>query len=354
MNGDSGIVSSANDKTPLAFVMRELRDRWPDADALDEARLEREQARVRSGVDAWILQSYVRLKPALRARGFEVSISEAFVRGAICIAHRDDLNRYGDPLHDCFVVGARADRPPLHVARIEVVQNGLQASPRARFIPSWPQPGLIARAAARAARVENVVYLGRAGSVPAWYRDGRLAAGLEAIGARFEIREKAWNDYSDVDVVLAHREEGPVMLRQKPGAKLVNAWLAGVPALLGPEPAYAELRRSALDYVEARGVDDVLNAVRALHDDPKRYQDMVDNGSRRALEFDAPATAARWLDLIANEVRPAFEEWRRVRPGPVPRYFAHLRDMSAQKLAAKAFRRTLRAELKELASSAPA
>ena len=44
-------------------------------------------------------------------------------------------------------------------------------------------------------------------------------------------------------------------------SKLINAWLAGCPGILGPESAFQQLRESELDYIEARTVDDIVNAV---------------------------------------------------------------------------------------------
>jgi hypothetical protein len=81
-----------------------------------------------------------------------------------------------------------------------------------------------------------MAYFGRSSSVPAWFHDPAWHKALAAIGVTFEIRDARWFDYSDVDVVLAHRVEAATMLRQKPASKLTNAWRAGVPALLATSP----------------------------------------------------------------------------------------------------------------------
>lgn len=357
MGSDSSIIGVRNDKAGVVFVARGLAERWPDIAALNAAAIDREQARFRSGVDTWIVQSYLRLAAGLQERGLAASIAERFVRDSVCVAHRDDLNRYSDPLHGCYVVGVRADRPPLCVARLVIVQNGL-SSPRpshphvrTRFIPFWPQPGLIPRDASRGARIERAVYLGRAGSAPAWYRDGRLHSALAELRTHFEIRERAWNDYTDVDVLVAQRDASPTMLLHKPASKLVNAWIAGVPAILAPEPAYSELRRSPLDYFEARDVSEVVAAVRTLLREPARYRAMVENGRARARDYDVPAVSARWLDLLSEEAAAA-AAWRLARPPWPVRYATHLWDMSRQKLMAKAFRRRERRELGAIRSRA--
>lgn len=79
---------------------------------------------------------------------------------------------------------------------------------------------------------------------------------LRQRGVRFVSRfQGEWHDYQHVDAVLAIRDCPPVVLATKPASKLINAWKAGVPALLGPEPAYRELRTSPLDFLEAASAE---------------------------------------------------------------------------------------------------
>lgn len=335
----------------IVFVVRELDRHWPDIAAFDEATIEREQARFRRGIENWIVQTYVRTRRALEAKGASVAIADRFERRALCIAHRDDLNRYGDPLHDCFVLGVRADRPPVLVADLEVVQNALQIeSPRARWLPHWPQPGLIPRDPARGTRVERAVYMGRTDSVPAWYSDPHWRAEAAAMGIAIEVRNEGWHDYSNVDVLLAHRTETSAMLRNKPASKLVNAWLAGVPAIVAPEPAFEQLRSSDLDFIATTDAGSTLEALRQLATVPGCYRAMAQNATARGREFTVDAVRARWLSLLLDEAIPAFERWR-TKSGALPvRYARYIAAMSAQKLAARRFRREERRERANLAA----
>lgn len=336
----------------VVFVLKSLRERWPDLPSLDERGFERQHARVRRGIDIWIAQGYARLREPLEARGFEVSVSERFVPGAICVAHRDDLNRYRDPLHECFVVGVRADRPEVTVAEIEVVQSAVQVdSSRARFLPSWPQPGLIPRDASRGSCIRRAAYLGRTSAAPAWYFEESFRRKLLDIGITFDVRTGRWNDYSQVDIVLAHRDENEAMLQRKPATKLVNAWLAEAPALVAPEPAIEELRRGDLDFIATADAASTLAAVRSLAREPARYLAMIENGRRRSREYVASAVRGRWMALFENDVMPAYELWRL--RGGWERYLRHLHTMSAQKLAARRFRQAERRDRPASPSSIP-
>jgi hypothetical protein len=336
-------------KTAIVFVVRDLAAGWPDIATLDEPALDRVQERVRRGTDAWIVQTYLRLRASLERLGFDVRIGERFERGTLCVAHRDDLNRYSDPLHDCYVVGVRADRPPVHVADIEVVQSPLQlGSGRVRFVPHWPQPGLVARAAGRGTRVERAAYYGRRDALPRWYSDPAFRAGLAAIGVSFEVRDRTWHDYRDVDILLAHRDETPAMLANKPASKLVNAWLAGVPAVVAPEPAFETLRRSDLDFIATTDAAATVAAIHALALSPERHRAMVDNGRARAVEFSVDAIRARWLHLLVDEAVPQFLRRRGGAGARLARYASLVLRMSGQKIEAKRFRARERRERRSL------
>jgi hypothetical protein len=234
------------------------------------------------------------------------------------------------------------------VAQWVIEQNELAPdSGRRRFLPHWPQPGLVARDSARGERVARVAYFGRTGALPAWLSEPSFIAALQEQGVALEIRDRAWHDYHDVDLVLACRDERPSMLVLKPATKLVNAWLAGVPALLADEPAFRALRESELDYVAASGPEDVLAAVRRLQVDSERYRGMIANGRRRAAAYSNAAVTARWMNLLTGEILPDYRSWLARHSGPSRAWsgmLGFLRAMWDQKMEAKAFRRQLNAE----------
>ena len=111
-----------------------------------------------------------------------------------------------------------------------------------------------------------------------------------------------WPDFREADLILAVRPGGRHRATNKPASKLVNAWLAGVPALLGPEVAYRDLRRSELDYFEVASVGEALAAVDRLLGDPDLYSAMVENGRARSVDFTAEAIVPRWGKLLFETI----------------------------------------------------
>ena len=154
-------------------------------------------------------------------------------------------------------------------------------------------------------------------AAPEW-ADGLRRQGIEwrcdavAWGGNAASYQTSWNDYHDTDVVLAMRKDVSHLHVKKPASKLINAWLAGVPAILGPEQAYRELRRSPLDYIEVASAREAGEALARLASEPALYQAMVENGLRRGEEVRAEACTRVWAELLFYTI-PA----RRRAPAPL-------------------------------------
>lgn len=312
----------------ITFVLANLSRDWRDIDRIGEADIASMPERFRGGRNTWIAQGYLRLRDELRSRGYAVRASERPLPGTISIVHRDDANVLAGDAHRSLLVVVRADRAPVVACDFAVVQNDLSPRPRERFIPLWPQPGLIPRDPRRPPRVARIVLQGRNATPPSWLADPRLGAGLAARGARLDLRSRGWHDYRDADLALSARDDASVMLAVKPATKIYNAWLAGVPVLAGPEPAHLDLQRSGLDFLVVRDARDVLGAVDLLNSVPSLYRAMVENGRSRGADFDVDSVRGRWLDFLEGEVVPAFA---RARPALGGRRAWYVRSMLWQK-----------------------
>jgi len=271
----------------------------------------------RDGLDTWIVQTYLRLRQQ-RDLGFSCTLSAEFKPDAINIVHRDEATPWLRPAR-CHTVVIRADRPPVLSADRVVVQNPAQIGPHQIFIPFWPQPGLIPRNLSAKARLRTVAFLGRPEHLPASFTSGEFHRSLASMGITLEIRQDRWHDYRDIDVVFAVRRDQPLMIASKPASKLINAWHAGVPAILGREPAYRLTGRPEIDYLEADSPEEVLAAVIRLRDDPTLYRGLIDAGKIQAHAHTVSAVAQRWIDALTTELapdlviqrfRPARQRWR--------------------------------------------
>lgn len=290
----------------------------PDRQALDAADPltldpDRDWAVFGTGVYVWILQTFLRL----HAAGAPVRLVDTAPAAGLLVTHAAHFDRVlseAPSPADLIIVVAQSDRAPQPLADFAVVQNASSADRYGFFIPSWLQPGLVPRARERGTRVENVAYAGSIKELdpdlasPAW------AEVLRARGLNWDTRtitfsgndqlyqQLRWNDYASTDVLVALRPPASWDARPKPAAKLQNAWAAGVPAILSPETPYREVRRSALDYIEARSSAEALEAIDRLRADSQLYAAMVRNGLERAREFAPERLVERWQEVLWGEI----------------------------------------------------
>jgi hypothetical protein len=197
-----------------------------------------------------------------------------------------------------------------------IFNSDLARQGRVFWVHNWLQNNLIPRDAGRRG-IAAAYFLGNRSNLLTGRDVVELGAGLQEIGVHLCTPERPdWNDYSHSDVVIAVRRAElladdippPFSVSVKPAAKLINAWHAGVPAVVSREPAYERLRRSELDYIRASNVDQIIGAVRRLQADPQLYAAMVRNGAERAKEFTLTKIRQSWIDVLRDGILPLARE----------------------------------------------
>jgi hypothetical protein len=126
----------------------------------------------------------------------------------------------------------------------------------------------------------------------------------------------SFHDYRAVDLVLAVR---PGVTTHKPASKLVNAWHAGVPALLSPDYPFEELRQDPLDYLAVRDVAEAEAAVLRLKREPGLYRAMIEHGRARAAQYTVASITARWAQLLYETIPGMVAKKRPSHYAPLPR-----------------------------------
>ncbi len=264
-----------------------------------------------SGEVVWVLQTFLRLKDA----GADVALSFGDpVPPGLVFAHYDRFPEMLGQLEDrarTRTICLRADRSQRpEGADYSVVQNESQVSARDLFLPHWPQPGLIPRDTARGQRIEAVdMKTHPAHTMPFlsssafndFLADRRLRSiykpsRFKGISPYLHTSSDAWINYADVDIVIGVR--GYESYRSKPASKLMNAWLAGVPAILGPEVGYRALRENTYDYIEVGSDAGILAAIDHLINHPAEYSRYVNQGRVRAVRHDVAYRTSEWIAVI--------------------------------------------------------
>ena len=286
---------------------------------------------------AWVLQTYL----WLRHFGYDVQISTTLPPEGIVVVLPEAPSlkafnqQYGARHRHLMIVTIRADVQGFRslLGDVDITQNGRFADDRRTyFVPHWPQPGLIPRDPARGTTIEHIVFKGGFGSLSDEFRSPEWKAELDRRNLQFHISSAEtegavpnWHDYRTADLNLAVRpafDDGGLRC-EKPASKLVNAWHAGVPSLLGREYAFRELREHALDYLEVTTAREALAAIDRLLDSPSLYRRMVRRAQRRARDFTPERIAERWAAVLFEHVPQIAQQssfrWSRRLPMPVRR-----------------------------------
>jgi hypothetical protein len=319
-----------------------------DLEALRSVDPDQDWREFQNGERIWILQTYLRLARA----GYPVELATSVPAEGIVVFHANQaqaLQSRWRLLRNAILVGVRADKRQPLIADFEVVQNGRFADgKRCFFVPHWPQPALVPRDVSRGNAIRRIAFKGFDQNLHPEFRSPDWREFLAAHGIEWEVDSVPfadtetdhlgieWPDHRRVDLVLAVRPKDRGLWTSKPATKLLNAWLAGVPALLGPEYAYRELRRSELDYLEVDSLATAKAAVLRLVDRPDLYRAMIENGLVRGAEFTADATVRRWAELLIRKIPVlAPSHARRRIPLPVRTVGRWLRSVATLQRAAR-------------------
>lgn len=288
---------------------------WPELvrGAFEELAPETLQVRCVDGLDCWITRTYYEL----RCAGYAVTIGPDLNRNGVNVA---GIRVFGRKQRDVgsFVVIPRLDAHHPMLANFVISQNGLIPSVcNSGHVSHWGQPGIRPRDERRGTDLRRIAYKGAVTNLDPQFcsdacRDAlaKLDVALVLDTVDEDTGTQSWGDYQHVDAVLAVRNLTKYDAFYKPASKLVNAWWADVPALLGPEPAFQELRRSALDFIEIISVEDVLAAVSLLKAEPQRFEAMVNNGRVRRGAYSTQQTVKAWVDLFEDQIAQSFVRWQ--------------------------------------------
>lgn len=258
----------------------------------------------------------------LKNQNIPVQICNDYPEQGILLIHRAFVRSFvWNPR--LFVVSMQWDYKRDDRAQLHLVSNHWKTRPSALglmdrisapglqfFVQPPMHPHLVERNPDRGDRFENIAFLGAEKNLEADFQTPYFREKIRELGLKFLIVDDPakMNDYSEIDAVLAVRKINR-NITHKPAQKLINAWRAGVPAILGREMGYQELYHSDLDYHEVDSVEEVLDALKKLRDDPELRRQILESSREKAEDYTPEAIELRWGDLIRDRVIPAYYGW---------------------------------------------
>ena len=291
-------------KYPVTFYLPNY-EKIEEVDQLDPYTVWKRMPR---GEGFWILQTYCLLKNF----GVDVNISGELPEEGVLVFHRRNKSALFAQAHskikNLILVGCRGDLHDLLVPDFELLQNNFFADGERRFaMTHWPMPNIIPRKSDRGNTIKKIAFKGFATQLhqdfqTQEWKDFLKENNIEWVqgavdfthhgGSTFD--DSVWADYSDIDLVIAVRPQRNDYHTNKPALKLYNAWIAGVPAILGKECAYREIGTSGEDYIEANSLEDTKKAITYLIKNPDAYSAMVKAGRKKAVLYTHEAVCEAW------------------------------------------------------------
>lgn len=268
-----------------------------------------------SNFTAWIAQTYFHLKKT----GFPCQIATEIPEKGILIADRDTLANNYPFLDKVMLICIQSDKEYHPSAHLHVVYNPLTWEKTKNsiwnpyLINHWPMPGLIPRDKKRQTLVENISYIGTKSQLAPELKSEKWQQKLLSLNLKWqpvwESESLDWNNYKYLDIIIAARSFDSNKYPNKGSIKLINAWHAGVPAILTPELGFLAERKTELDFIIVRSLSETIDAIHKLQNSPELYEKMVKNGLERAQEFTIEKITNQWITFLTEVALPSYENW---------------------------------------------
>jgi len=288
------------------------------------------------GEGFWILQTYCFLKHF----GVDVRISKTLPDEGILIFHRRNknslFNENKHKVNKLILVGCRGDLHDILVPDFELLQNNFFADGERKFaMPHWPMPNIKPRNPERENKIKRIAFKGFAAQLhPDFqtqeWKEFLIQHNIEWVqnavnfthDGKSTFDDSVWSDYSDIDLVIAVRPERNDLHTNKPALKLYNAWIAGVPAILGKECAYREIGSRGEDYIEVNSLEDAKRAITQLIETPEAYQTMIERGQQKAHLYSHEAVCEAWKHFLYQILPDKVEKRQKQISYRISRYFS--------------------------------
>lgn len=263
----------------------------------------------------WEWATYFHLKNA----GHAVELVDEMPQDGIVIVSACMYPLLQKPPQNVILISTLADSPPRFFAHIHVSQNPWQhrdypkpfGYPIWRFINIWPQPGIIPRDKSRGDKFERIGFFGHKDQLERSLQTVEFSNALAKQGLTLEIVDRDFNDYSNIDAVIAIRDFTGNPQYHKPNSKLINGWAAGVPVLATNESAFKAMKESLLDFIEVGSSEDLIAGLTKLKNDPLLVKKMVENGYKRVQDYTQEKILRDWEKLLFTDAQQLYAQWQR-------------------------------------------
>ncbi len=268
----------------------------------------------RFGLENWIDQTYYLLKYKYGIQNLYL-VNEIPSQGII-IFHSGHFFSFIKPNEDQLFICIAADYGRHRYAQVHLFQNHTQVHPlwnKKRILGDtlfsfcgnfhlahWPQPNIIPRIRNRETRLKQIGYFGGVENIDNQLIDElKTFCGDKELDFRIENDWNKWNDYSEIDLVVAIRDFDQKLHGNKPYSKLLNSILAGVPVIAGNESSSRYFKKNYFQELPiVNSIEDLLHLLLEIERNYDVYlHDIQEIGKKRA-DFFEKKIPNDWIDML--------------------------------------------------------
>lgn len=282
----------------------------------------------KSGLDCWILKTYLLLKQ--RNTQLDISIGNSIPEVGIILFHKGFFPKNCVPKHTQLFVCIQADYGRYKYAQCHIMQNpaglnNLSFSKKSFieelffrftknfFIPHWNQDQIRPRLVSRTNTFKNVCFYGVTQNFPKELTEANFKNKLADHGIELKVitDSELWNDYTETDCVLAIRDFSDKPHFNKPFSKIINSYLAGVPVIAGNESSAQYLKnKENISIPIVKSMDECLDAIIAVKKEYATKLLEVENDSKKLNKFQDNAIVIEWENLLIG-LQQNYFHWKK-------------------------------------------
>ena len=249
----------------------------------------------------WLVQTYYFLN---KYSDLDITYASKPIINKINVVHVDYF-RYNIADYKCFYCILLSDKEIVPFGATYIVQNRSQIiNNNFYWVPHWPQPNL---------KFEDENKLERIGYAGMEFNfNCKLIDFFRSNNFSFKfIKSHEWNNYLDIDIIVAIRDFSSNLHDEKPPTKLLNAWKAKKLFISGSESAYRQLGIPNINYIEVNSIEELQYVLSDVKSNMSKYKEIINNGYIESLKYTNLNISLVWENVLKNQISVDFNSFKK-------------------------------------------
>jgi hypothetical protein len=253
----------------------------------------------RNGPETWTVNTVKHLVD----NNIDISIVNQVPYNSIVVTHNDYVGQLLMKTNSNYIVSIQADRHIDSNSNAVIVQNKSQYWQKiffhkVYFAKHWPERNILKRIPEKGRF--HLSYFGRTQNIDKYFLSDDWLSFISEKGFKWSINSNKdnWNDFREIDLLIAIRSFDNKSYRSKPPTKLFNSWLAEVPIITNDESAYKFHGNKSKNYFAVKTIEQLKSQILFLYNNQSYYENIIRNIKSRSEEVSIGKISMEWQDIL--------------------------------------------------------